>query len=260
MRNRRPRIITDSTVNATVALAMGALAASLILSSPARSSSFCGDISSTTVDCTPLSLPSEIPSVEIFMIRLDQTDAGAHRHARVWHPTKTDVARALDQFSELIKQDPMDDDAYFRRGITYFYAGFPRRALADLQMASHLDPDYPYYPLWLDIVDRRAHQTSGLAEAASRMDMGTWPSPVIRLFLGQLSAGAVLSVARGSDTAKKKMQMCEANFYIGVLTLQQGAKDEAAHRFQRAAADCPLDFVEAPAARAELKALGLNVR
>lgn len=247
---------TSDKAHPSIVFAVGALAASLLLCSPARPSGICGELSSTTVARTP----DEIPSAEIHMVRLDQTDAGTHRHTRVWHPAKTDIARALDQFSALIRQDPMDDDAYFRRGIAYFYAGFPRKALADFQMANHIDPDYPYYPLWLDIVGHRIHQASGLAEAASHLDMGPWPSPVIRLFLGQLSAGAVLSAARESDTAKKKEQMCEANFYIGVLTLQQGAKDEAARRFQRAVTDCPLDFVEAPAARAELKALGLNAR
>jgi lipoprotein NlpI len=42
------------------------------------------------------------------------------------------------------------------------------------------------------------------------------------------------------------------------LALQQGTKEKAVPLFRLAAADCPLEFVEGPAASAELKMLGVG--
>ena len=90
--------------------------------------------------------------------------------------------------------------------------------------------------------------------------MRKWPAPVIRVFLGQTTTAAVLAAAEDADAKTKKGQVCEANFYIGELALQQGANEEATRLFRLAAADCPRDsdFVEGPAAYAELKALGVS--
>ena len=55
---------------------------------------------------------------------------------------------------------------------------------------------------------------------------------------------------------RKRIRFCEANFYIGELSLQQGNKNDAARLFQLAAAGCPKGSNKSWAARAELKALG----
>jgi lipoprotein NlpI len=76
------------------------------------------------------------------------------------------------------------------------------------------------------------------------------------MFLGQLTAAAVLAAADDPDAAKKNKQVCKANFYSGELSLTKGSKDEAIRLFRLAASNCPHDLVEWPAANAELKALG----
>jgi len=84
--------------------------------------------------------------------------------------------------------------------------------------------------------------------------MTKWPAPVIRLYLGQLTPADVLAAADNADADTKKGQVCDANFYIGELSLQQRKKNDAARLFRLAAADCPKSYSEA--AGAELKALG----
>jgi hypothetical protein len=49
------------------------------------------------------------------------------------------------------------------------------------------------------------------------------------------------------------MMVCDANFYIAELALQQNRKDEALRSFRLVASDC----IGFPAATAELKAMGL---
>jgi lipoprotein NlpI len=86
--------------------------------------------------------------------------------------------------------------------------------------------------------------------------MTAWPAPVVRLFMGQMTAAALLVAADDPDATKKKGQVCEANFYSGEQALLEGLKEEAIAQFRLAASDCPHSFDEWNAANAELKALG----
>jgi lipoprotein NlpI len=124
-----------------------------------------------------------------------------------------------------------------------------------MSKANELDPKYPYYALWLDILARRGNLPSQLAQSTAQFDMNEWPAPLIRLYLGETTPQAVLAAAEDPDPATTNGQLCEANFYIGELALRQDANEEAVHRFRLAADNCPGDFVEEPAAGAELRAL-----
>jgi tetratricopeptide (TPR) repeat protein len=192
----------------------------------------------------------------IEMIRLDTKDPDAHRDRRTKDQAKSDLNQIIVYYNAAIKADPEDDDAYFHRALANFYAGSLLKARADLSQASKLDPEYPYYALWIDIIDRRDNLESNFSQAISKIDMAKWPAPVIRLFLGQTTPAAVLAAADDPDPKTKRGQVCEANFYIGELALQQGSKEEAARLFRLSAADCPREFVEGHSASAELEALG----
>jgi lipoprotein NlpI len=191
-------------------------------------------------------------------IRLDPTDPDAHFNHGTKDQAKSDLNQIIVYYNAAISRDPKDDDAYFHRGLANFYGGFLPLALADLSQASKLDPEYAYYALWLDILNKRGNVASRLPQAISHINMTKWPAPVIRLFLGQTTPAAVLAAADDADATTKRGQVCEANFYSGELARQKGNKEEAARLFRLAAANCPHEFVEGPAANAELGALGVN--
>lgn len=86
--------------------------------------------------------------------------------------------------------------------------------------------------------------------------MTKWPAPIIRLYLGQLTAEAVLAAADDRDAAATQGKRCAVNFFSGQLALRRDAKDEALRLFRLAASDCPKSFNQRSAANAELKALG----
>jgi lipoprotein NlpI len=192
----------------------------------------------------------------IEMIRLDTKDPDAQRNRGTKDQAKTEFNQIIVYYNAAIKADPKDDDAYFHRALANFYAGALPKALADLSQASKLDPEYPYYALWIDIIDKRDNLESHFSQAIAKIDMAKWPAPVIRLFLGETTPAAVLAAAEDPDPKTKQGQLCEANFYIGELALQQGAKEEAARLFRISATDCPREFVEGHSASAELEALG----
>ena len=174
---------------------------------------------------------------------------------RVGELAKTDLEQVIARYSETIMVHPADDNAYFRRGIANLYAGSVSKARADIVRASELDPHYPYYELWLHLVDQRLNQPGRLGETLARFEMTKWPAPIMRLYLGQATVPEVLAAAVDHDSETQRGQLCEANFYIAQLALQHGAKGEATRLFRLAATECPRGFVEGPAAGAELTAV-----
>jgi tetratricopeptide (TPR) repeat protein len=169
---------------------------------------------------------------------------------------KGDYEQAIADDTQAVDVDPKNMGSYFARARIELYAGMLSEARSDLDQARELSPQYAYTALWLEIANKRSNLPSHLADAVTQIDMTKWPAPVIRLYLGSLTAAELLAAAQNADVKTMNGQVCEANFYTGELALLQGAKEEAAGLFERAAIDCPKDFIEWPAARAELKALG----
>ena len=190
-------------------------------------------------------------------IRVDPECAPAYNNRGVAFYDKGDFDRAIADCSDAIQLDPKYALAYRTRGLAYFYGGKLSKALADVSQASALDPKEAYSALWVDIVGKRNNVASRLPQAISQIDMTAWPAPVIRMYLGQMTPAAVLDAANDPDAAKKKGQVCEANFYSGELALRNGTKDKATRLFRLAASDCPKDFDEWADANQELKALGV---
>lgn len=85
--------------------------------------------------------------------------------------------------------------------------------------------------------------------------MTVWPAPIVRFVAGDIDLDATLAAA-DPDPFEAKGHLCEARFYGAELRLVAGAKDDAVRLFRLAAADCPKDYLESPAANAELRALG----
>lgn len=191
-------------------------------------------------------------------IRLNPTDPDTHFNHGTKDQTKSDLDQIIVYYNTAISRDPKDDDAYFHRGLANFYAGALQKAAADLSQASKLDPEYAFYALWIDIIEKRGNMASRLPQTISHISMAKWPAPVIRLFLGQTTPAAVLAAADDSDANTTRGQVCEANFYSGEFALQKGNKEEAGRLFRLAAANCPHEFVEGPAANAELRALDVK--
>ena len=189
-------------------------------------------------------------------IQLDPKIAVAYYYRAGAYVQKGDNNHAIADYSEAIRLDPKSSKSYFNRGLLNLYANSVDKALADLNQASALAPNDAYAALWLDIVSQRNNLPSRLPQTSSQLDVKAWPAPVVRLVMGQMTPSALLAAADDPNATTKKGQVCEANFYIGELSLMEGAKDEAARLFRLTASDCPRDFAEWHAANAELKALG----
>lgn len=192
-------------------------------------------------------------------IVLDPNYAHAYyNRGNAYGDDKGDSSRAIADFSETIRLNPNLVAAYFNRARAYLYSGDSAKALADMDHAAGLAPKDAYNALWLDIIGQRNDAPSRLSQSVSNFDMTAWPAPVVQLFLGRVALADVLAAADNADAVKKKSQLCEAHFYGGELALRKKeSRDEAILQLRSAATDCPPDFTEAFAAKAELKMLGI---
>jgi lipoprotein NlpI len=185
-------------------------------------------------------------------IRLDPNYAKSYFIRGSVSYIKGNNPNALADFNNAIQLDPNDAFAYFSRGVAYFVVGGRTAdAQADFKKATELNPEDPYAALWLDLARRRNEAPSQLAEAAKKLDTNVWPAPVIRHFLGELTAAQVLAAAADEDPRKRVAQVCEANFYSAEFALLKKNKPEAQRLFKVASNECPLGFIESTAAIAE---------
>lgn len=163
---------------------------------------------------------------------------------------------AIEDFTKAIKLDDNEATSYFNRGVAYYVLGGRKAdAIADFKKAAELNPKDAYAALWRELAERRNNAPGQLAEAAKGLDMTAWPAPVIRHFLGELSAEQTLAAASNADPQVQAAQTCEANFYSGELALLKKNRKDAQRLLKLAADTCPPSFVESTAALADLIAL-----
>ena len=114
-----------------------------------------------------------------------------------------------------------------------------------------------YLPLWLYITNARDGRVtvSVLGTDNAKSDTKAWPDALIRFYRGELSEEEVRKAAASADASTERGRRCEADFYIGEWRLLQHDKDAARLLFQRAAAECPHNFIEYEMLAVELKRL-----
>lgn len=164
---------------------------------------------------------------------------------------------ALADLNVVMQQRPNSAWAYFTRGKLQFESARYAEASADFKRAAELEPLSPYPALVRHISAVKAGEQAAddLDLSARKLDLSKWPGPVLKLYLGRLTPEAVHEAAGHDDAAIQKNQNCEADFYVGEWHLLAGDTADAKSLLQRAAANCPPDFVEFDMAAAELKRL-----
>jgi lipoprotein NlpI len=140
----------------------------------------------------------------------------------------------------------------FLRGRVQFHRGDFAGAVSTLRAERNVNVLYP--ALWQFLAAARSGQ-DGAKELAARSATASrtlWPSPLVQVFLGEKTLDEARSTARDSD------ETCEVDYYGGEWRLARGERNAALAGLRRAAAQCPVNFVEYSAARIELRELGAN--
>jgi tetratricopeptide (TPR) repeat protein len=188
-------------------------------------------------------------------------EPNAERYARraTAYLAQGDIQHALADYGEAIRLGPTDGSNYTERGSAYLSDGSVAKAEADFQQARNLDPANPYAALWLDIAERHNSVPSHLADYAKKLDMGSWPAPIVRLFLGDLTQAQLLDAAQNPNNSKvTQRRLCDAHLYGAQFALVKGTKEDAERQLRLATEDCPRISTAWATANGQLKYLNAN--
>lgn len=169
---------------------------------------------------------------------------------------KGDIDGAMADYNETIRVDPETVEGHQSRGILRLYGGAQADAIADLKRAAELSPDDSSAALWRDLALRRNGQKGSLRMARSKLDMQSWPAPVVRMMLNEITPARAMQLAKNKDATVAQNQSCEVIFFSAELAGLKGQKDKAREGYRAAREQCPPDFYERSGAIAALRALG----
>lgn len=185
-------------------------------------------------------------------IALDPKMASAFNHRGNSYFALGKIDAALADYDSAIRFEPDFSDPYTNRGrIELFHRNRPADAAKDLANGVRLDPNDIYAVIWLHIARTRngTADHAELAANAARLGPGSWPRPLLDLFLGRTTPEAVRHAAGDAD------ENCEADFYLGAFDLEKNVRDDAKKLIAAAARECSADMLEKAAAAAELARL-----
>jgi tetratricopeptide (TPR) repeat protein len=170
---------------------------------------------------------------------------------------KGDYDHALQDYNEATRLAPASAASLFGLGEINFLLTHHAEAVADFKRSVALAPSDLETVLWLHLARRHLGQDDKeeLAQQAAKVDSTQWPAPVLKMFLGQMTASQVLGAASDPDAGKEKKQSCDANFFTGEEALMQKQEKAAFSRFQIASTICSTGGALQAVAAAELKLL-----
>jgi lipoprotein NlpI len=144
-------------------------------------------------------------------------------------------------------------------GTAQYYAGQHAAAVLSLQEAVReaAGDDRGFALLWLYLAAQRqdGQGRAAIAPYLAEVDASRWPGVLVRHLAGQASADDVLQEAR-KDKRMERLNLAEAQFYMGQKRLLDGDPAAARTLFERSLEIGATPYVEHMLARVELRRLG----
>lgn len=169
------------------------------------------------------------------------------------HACTGDLQAADADLSQVIAARP-DRTAYWNRGRLRWRLKNFAGAADDFAQVMVLQRENSYAVLWLELSRARGGTLDPKVGAhdVAELDSRDWPTPLIKLFVGEARQEDMAAAALVGDAKVVANQQCEANFYVAEWWLAQKDAASAKPLLQAAAQNCPKNFVEYNDARFEL--------
>jgi lipoprotein NlpI len=217
----------------------------------------------------------------------------AHMDRGIAYSQTDQPEKAITDFDAAIAIRPDDALTIENRAFAYVAADHPDKALLDLVALKKSAPDnvsfdiarglvdwqlgryddaaaafspmaeYGYYSAWLWLQLANIKQGKPVTIYSVRVPSGggiyrqgipyDWPGPLMSFYFGNQSEDDVLNAVNGKS--ESEASVCEANFYLAEWHLVHGDSAGAKSMMQKAAEDCPRNYIEWRMAKFELKNL-----
>jgi lipoprotein NlpI len=168
---------------------------------------------------------------------------------------KENYGQAIADYSTVIRLQPDYAQAWYSRGRAQFALGMFAAAITDLAHSIALDPSDEYSVLWLHLARSNTARVdvAELERNSTKLDLASWPGPLVNLYLGKITSGQARAASAGGDADTQIDRKCEAAFFIGEYELLRKEVATAKTQFQDALKSCPYTSDERDGAVAELQ-------
>ena len=169
----------------------------------------------------------------------------------------SDDSHAIQDFDRAVALKPDLAPALEHRGRAHFLAGNLAQAAADLQRGLSFDSTNASVVLWLHLARARLKQddASDFAAHAASADTTQWPMPVVRYFLGTLSADQLRALAAAAPLDAASEERCDVPFFLAEDALLRRKEAQAKTLLAETRSACPRDVIEHKVAIAEQQRL-----
>ena len=191
-------------------------------------------------------------------LKPDDTDAFYAFYGRGYaYNAKGDYDRAIQDYDQALRLEPNDANVFIVRGVANFLRADLARAVTDFERGSELNPAIAYDVLWLHLARKRLGQddSKDLIERSAKADPSHWPAPILKLYMGQMTADQMMAAVASSGANKQTGELCEANFFAGEEALLHQHRADAKTLLKAAQDGCPKTNLHYDAAAAELRRL-----
>ena len=166
------------------------------------------------------------------------------------------LVAAESDLSQAVVAQPNRDTYWARGRIRWRMQNF-LGATDDFAHVVEHQPENAYAVLWLELSRARGGALDPKVgeHDLDELDNRDWPTPLIRLFVGEAKPEDMAAAAARGDADKISNQQCEANFYLAEWWLAHNDTASAKPLLQAASDKCPKNFIEYDGARFELSML-----
>ncbi|MDH3715505.1 MAG: tetratricopeptide repeat protein [Gammaproteobacteria bacterium] len=167
-------------------------------------------------------------------IELFPNYAEAHRNRGRSYHFLSNLDRAVVDYGVATSLNPWDPEPVALRGMVHYQSGRYARAAADFEHVERMGFPYKYLALWRYLAAQRIQRDARevLSKAASWLDSGEWPAPLVAAYLDLEPAELAITAARESPEATRAVRSSEANYYLGELALLRGDRERAVELFR----------------------------
>jgi lipoprotein NlpI len=168
-----------------------------------------------------------------------------------------DLRRAVSDYGDAVDLDPNDAELHRLAGIAQFVYGDLRGAARDFEKSAGDPKLASAAQLWLHLTAlKRGKSDEDFAARTAKLDLKTWPGPLVGLYAGSGTADDAFAAAKqGAADEEQKDRLCQADFFVGEWHIAQQRQADGRALLEQAASSCSTEMPEAHVARAELGSL-----
>lgn len=186
-------------------------------------------------------------------LRLDANAADAYFIRGDIRFLSGDYDHAIQDYDQGLLIDPTPTRVYEYRGHAHFVRGNFAAASGDFAVVVERTPTDGRAVLLRSIAGARAgdNVVQTFETDAARVDLTTWPGPIVKYYLGDLDKDALRQAAVTADQESGGDHMCDYGLYVGLGAIIFNDLETARTLLQQAELDCPTGSFAYVAAKAE---------